>query len=282
MDNPTYARTVRAALAETKSKFELAEALALEIPERQAGRQAEGTEERPVPARLEEAREAIIQAGGEPRSVDTLANYRHTALWVGIVPGTEHFRWVPGASFTAHNEARGARMSYEEFAALEDKTSTAIRVGAGNRGSHGGPGTIDSWTPDQQAEAARHLMARPGVADAVAADPAAASHAAEAIRRQQDKARAERPVRETPERPDPVHEVMLELAAYGEGIRRDVDGMLGILHRDDVTAYAAVREYATGEADFMAEAARLIREAASGTHSMDDALSAMLRNEEGK
>lgn len=56
--------------------------------------------------------------------IDTLANYRLTALWVNEA-GTPHFGWVDGFSFTAHNEARKAGLSYDEFAANPRTTDLA-------------------------------------------------------------------------------------------------------------------------------------------------------------
>lgn len=107
-----YQRTVAAAVAETKSKFALAEALATEIPPRRPGPGPELT----VTEHLTLARVDIERAGGEARTVQTLAEYRETALWVSRgTPG--NYQWIPGISFTAHNEAHKAGLSYEEFAA---------------------------------------------------------------------------------------------------------------------------------------------------------------------
>jgi hypothetical protein len=130
----SYEKTVAAALAETQSKFALAEALATEI-EPQMGRDAETAD------RLDGARQAIIDAGGEERSVPTLANYRNTAQWVSG-PTLGNFRWIPKVSFTAHSAAREAGMGYDKFAALPVKTVDAIRHQAGKAGISGQPAAI--------------------------------------------------------------------------------------------------------------------------------------------
>jgi len=160
-----YEKTVAAAVAETKSKFRLAEALAEEIPARRSG----PTDDVAVPELLAEARMAIIAAGGEARSVETLRRYRETALWVGVEVGTHrNYRWVDGVSFTAHDEARVAGLSYEEFAAAP-KTSRAIRSESGKRMPGGGQPdeVIPSWSEEEKREAARVLVAE--APDAVAA-----------------------------------------------------------------------------------------------------------------
>jgi hypothetical protein len=137
-----YQKTVTAAVAETKSKFRLAEALAEDIPPRQPGPSEDAT----IGEYLAEARQAILDAGGEDRSVGTLAHYRKTALWVRDV-NVLNYRWVDGFSFTAHNEARLAGLSYDEFARI-----------------------IGTWTPEQKANAARELLADPQVASNVIED----------------------------------------------------------------------------------------------------------------
>jgi hypothetical protein len=113
-----YHRTVTAALSETASKFALAEALALDIAPRRGrpGRDEVGTDQQ-----LAEVREQIIEAGGEPRSVVTLRNYRLTALWVKH-PKTGAFRWLKGRCWSAHDEARQRGLSYAEFTALPADT----------------------------------------------------------------------------------------------------------------------------------------------------------------
>lgn len=179
----TYEKTVAAALAETKSKFGLAEALALDVPPRPRGGSAENDQS--VTAYLEQARQAIIDAGGEPRSTLTLRDLRATALWVSSGSGnTTTFNWIPGVSLTAHSEARGVGMSYEEFAA-NPRSSQKIREEYGKADKTAGPERIaKSWTPEQRASVARELLADPEVAEAVeddivqhvASDPVRTAH----------------------------------------------------------------------------------------------------------
>lgn len=118
MSGTGYHRTVSAALSETSSKFTLAEALATDIPPRR-GRPARN--EAGTDRQLSEAREQVCAAGGEPRSVATLRNYRLTALWVKN-PKTGSFRWLKGRCWSAHDEARQRGLSYAEFAALPPET----------------------------------------------------------------------------------------------------------------------------------------------------------------
>ena len=184
-----YERTIAAATAETATKFRLAEALALDIPAL-GMRPAQG---KTVPERLAEAREAIRQAGGEPRSVHTLAEYRETALWVSREL-TGHFRWVPSASFSAHNEARKSRISYADFAARGGMTVDQIRRESGNAGTDGKPAAVVAnamaqMTTAERAAIVTQALADPDVADrAIRQGPDAAGHIAGAQIR---KARAD-------------------------------------------------------------------------------------------
>jgi len=177
----TYERTVAAAVAESKSKFALAEALAEDIPPRGSGPNASGQPD--VKDLLAEAAEAIIRVGGEPHSVSTLDKYRQTALWAKK-PNSALYRWVPRSSFSAHLEARAVGISYEEFAALPKKTVDAIRLEVGRQPKSGSVSRIGSWTPEQRTEAARELLADPLVAKSVedaivehvASDPVRTAH----------------------------------------------------------------------------------------------------------
>jgi hypothetical protein len=118
-----YERTVHAAVNETHSKFSLGEALALDIAPRR-GRPAHG--ETSTDRQLSEAREEIVEAGGEPRAVATLRNYRLTALWVKH-PKSGDFRWIDGRCWSVHDEARQRGMSYAEFAAMTNVRVELIR-----------------------------------------------------------------------------------------------------------------------------------------------------------
>lgn len=136
MSGTDYHRTVSAALSETSSKFTLAEALATDIPPRRGrpARNEAGTDQQ-----LSEAREQVCAAGGEPRSVATLRNYRLTALWVKN-PKTGSFRWLRGRCWSAHDEARQRGLSYTEFAALPPETLVETVRGIFRESPDGHPG----------------------------------------------------------------------------------------------------------------------------------------------
>lgn len=124
MTTGRFPKTIAAALAETQSKFALAEAIALEIPA-----SVQGVSNN-LNAELDAMRDEIIEAGGEARAIPTLARYRETALWVQTF-ASEGFPWVEGTSFTAHSEAYGYKVDWGWFS--DDKrTTTEIRdyVGA--------------------------------------------------------------------------------------------------------------------------------------------------------
>lgn len=168
-----YTNVVTAALAETTSKFRLAEALAADIPARQSG----PSDEANINEELEAARQAIIAAGGEPRSAKTLRNYRDTALWVRPVNGS-NFQWVSGYSFTAHHEARMAGVSFEDFAA-NPRNARETRQEHGGGSKDGDPTKVVSgWSPEQKAAAAREVLSDPEVAREVYSDQEVATAAA--------------------------------------------------------------------------------------------------------
>lgn len=161
-----FERIIKAALSETRSKFALAEALAIEIPPRRSG----PSDDNIISSYLAKAIQAISDAGGEPRAVLTMADYRKTALWVQGV-NAPNFRWVKGTSFTAHNEARKVGLSYNKFVAMPLKTTDAIRAKAGKAGTDGPPSKIiETWTPAQRVETVRELVKDAAVARAVIAD----------------------------------------------------------------------------------------------------------------
>ncbi len=190
-----YGRVVTAALAETRSKFELAEALALDIPPRPQGGSVDNDQS--VREYLAEAREVIIVAGGEPRAVETLREYRKTALWVESgrdFPPT--FAWVQGVSFSAHDEARKTGLSYEDFAAMPKKTVREARQLTGSRPPDGEAATrqaVRSLPPDRKAEIVREALAESEVADQVVRHTPTRANLARAEntvdRQQQERAR---------------------------------------------------------------------------------------------
>ncbi|MQB01802.1 MAG: hypothetical protein GEU78_16235 [Actinobacteria bacterium] len=112
------------------------------------------------------ARQAIIDAGGEPKSVETLKHYRETALWVRFPGEPNRYQWIDDASFTAHRRAWAAGMSYEDFIALPIKTGDAVNEFVG-KGAIRGTSTIKTWSPEQKAAAARELLDDPDIADDV-------------------------------------------------------------------------------------------------------------------
>ena len=81
-----YTRTIKAALAETKGTFAIAEALALDIPKAQG--------QTGVKDELIKVRAAIIKVGAEPRSVDVLSKMRLVALHFS--PNGAKAEWVDG------------------------------------------------------------------------------------------------------------------------------------------------------------------------------------------
>jgi len=134
-----YDRSVNAAMRETASKFKLAEALALDIPADVGG----------AGEKIDEAREAIIEAGGEPRANKTLADYRLTAI---------HFQdgWAVGSSFASHNAARVAGISPDDFA-RKPLTVREIRDENGAQSPDSPATAIKNWSPEQKQEARDQL-----------------------------------------------------------------------------------------------------------------------------
>jgi hypothetical protein len=137
-----YDRIVAAALDEDSKKgsyfkFRTAEALALDIPEIGGGNRRP---EKDIPTRLNEARQAIVDAGGRARSVATLKDYRLAALWIRSEIAPYAFRWAE-AAINTHIAAVKHGMSYEDFAALpqEDLKVDKIREMHGAATTHGSP-----------------------------------------------------------------------------------------------------------------------------------------------
>lgn len=205
-----YSRTVSAALAETGSKFKLAEALALDIPSRQRGRH--GADVTDVSEYMEAARRAILDAGGEPKAVRTLTNYRTIALWVKD-PVKGNFRWISGASFTAHREACGAGMSYDDFVAMPSKKVRDIVPSKQEIALR----DVKDWPSARKAEVARELLADPEVAeqiedaitDHVAASPVRTAHVI-SKRRESLPPTRQPEVDDLPERPKRDYDAMVE------------------------------------------------------------------------
>lgn len=281
----TYERVVTAALAETTSKFKLAEALALDIPPRRRG--PTGPNEESVRAYLRQARQAILDAGGEPRHENTLDEYRLTALWVSR-DLSRNFAWLPGVSYSAHTEARKSGLTYETFEAMPSRTVDAVRDAVGRAGTDGPPESIVAdWTPEQKVEAAKALITEPAVADEVVRDPQARSHMQSAVERGNDRVR-EQWQREHPptDSPEPAPSVLDELT--------DLVGILaqGERFRDQLVAWAQkagpvarrpdIRDALHKSAQQFADTFMAILAIADSTGSMDDELARLLDQEDRK
>ena len=241
-----YQRTVAAAVGETKSKFALAEALATDIPPKRRGPGPELT----VTEHLIYARLEILRAGGESRSVETLAKYRDLARWVS--DGTVgNYAWLPGVSFTTHREAMEAGLSYGEFAANPKRPARQ-------------PDTA------KKAETARKLLDDPEVVKQVINDPVARA----SVRKALDEAYAEapKPYQGVAEKPGPDHEidVVVRLRAITGAIKAATDTILSGPHIDNTDDLVAI-------VDWQANALSIIRTALSGRSGMDAELAKILR-----
>jgi len=276
-----YTKTVAAALAEVKSTERLAEALATEIPPRT---QAEAVkEDRTVLEQLADVRQEIIDAGGKPRHVETLRQYRETALWVMITaegvntPGSDlQFRWLEGVSFTAHTEARKAGLSYEEFAGLPVKTVEVIRRTTGRVSQDGSPeSVVTRWSPEQKTQAAAILATDPDVVD----DPEESEDRLAARREERHGfATADHTGYDTPEAKAAAARELLADPDVAVRAFRDRETRLNIIKAKD-QAYAEIEETAKqahaadpviSEASDAARAARLLARISGATMDLAD------------
>jgi hypothetical protein len=275
-DSMTYDRIVAAALAETTSKFKLAEALALDIPSRRPG--PDSAQEYTIPEHLEHARLAILAAGGEPRAAQTLSDYRLTALWVSA-DLSRNFAWLPGVSFSAHNDARAVGLSYEDLVDLPAKTVDAVRRKAGTAGTRGSEQVARNWTPEEKAAAARELMKDPSVADQVAADPVAASHAAAAIDRHTER---QRELQRNVRRDDydhgdwPVNP--LNLVWEFRQLHKAIDRIAAEVSKRGAIVGPEERDALIEEVDWLRNALAMVEAGIKG-HSLDVALARILAGE---
>jgi hypothetical protein len=267
-----YPKSVAAALAETHSKFALAEALANEIPPEN------GRGNTTVTDALIAARDEIIEAGGEPRSVSTLERYRATARWVAenrTGSGTV-FAWVPGVSFTSHREAMEAGTSLAAFSA-DPKTAREVRADEGKASKDGDPvGIVKGWSEEQRIAAARELHHDPDVADELARDQTAKDEHMAALLRTSDSGMKEEAF--TPEREregvfwtlqSKVSSIVASLAAlstYLTALRNDPRMRnLASDERETLRGFAANLRGAADKLDVLAD-----------TESMDAALTRIL------
>lgn len=147
-----YPNTVSGGLDERRGKFALAEGLATDIPRTKSGPTADG--DTAVRDQLVEARQALIDAGAEPRSVRSLDDYRRTALWVSRELA-QNFAWASGRSWSSHVEAYKAGLTYDEYVALDDDEAKvdAIREANGKPTTHAGTikdGTVEAIKSDPE------------------------------------------------------------------------------------------------------------------------------------
>lgn len=272
-----YPRTVEAALAESRSKKALAEALAVEIPPRM-GR---GNDD--VSQGLTEARQAIIDAGGEPKAVRTLADYRLTARWVAGLTGEEKvtgkpvtFSWVEGVSFTAHSEAWRTGLTLAAFIA-EPMNTRRLRAEYGGPSKDGDPvGIVKGWSDEQRIQAAKELHHDPDVAQALVKDETSLGEYIVALTEVSDSGQKEAAF--TPEREREgvfwtlqskvatITRSLAELGTYLTAIRND----------------SRLRDMANDERTMLRGFATNLRQAAdkldvlADTESMDEALAKIL------
>jgi len=125
-----YEAIVAAALKEGNAGFEMAEALAIEIPRIGKGNSQEnGT----LTRSLEEAAQEIEDAGGKLFAVGTLRNRRTAALWVkdNTKGGQPPFNWREGSSLTAHEQAAKSGLNWTEWTKLPRTLAETRRMAGG-------------------------------------------------------------------------------------------------------------------------------------------------------
>jgi hypothetical protein len=258
-----YKKTVAAAVAETQSKFALAEALAIEIPPQRRGPKPKNSNA-PQPSVWEclmDVKLEIRRAGGEPKSETTLQQYRDTALWVSMnVQG--NFKWIKGVSFSAHQVACAEGLSYDEFAAMDKKTAAAVR----NRTEN----AVD--VVQKSAEIARNLLSDPDVVKQVINDPATRT----TVRKALDEAYAGAPkpyADHTDKQPhDHEVEVLVRLRAISAAIRAATD----VIHSGP--SLGATTDDLAAIVDRQIEELRVLREVLAGRSDMDAELAKILEN----
>ena len=145
-----YERILRAALNMKRSKFAMAEALALDIPKQPNG--SDGS----VKAALEEVADQIVDMGGDEVAVATLKAYRLTAFWVSGPSGGTTFDWRAGSSFDAHKRAMQGGMDYAEFA-RSPRSSRDIQRMLGQKMPSGQDKTVEEMTTSERVDMARAL-----------------------------------------------------------------------------------------------------------------------------
>ena len=149
-----YQRIMEAAKAGTKSKEQMAMALALDIPHKKEG------DGQVIDVALEAVRTQMIDAGYEDIPVGTLRNMRTTALWVEANGTTVvQFPWRGGSSFTAHQYAAKGGMEWSEFSRRPLKTRD-VQLMLGNKvTSTTVKKSVDHMTTVEKVDMARALAA---------------------------------------------------------------------------------------------------------------------------
>ena len=145
-----YEHILRAALAMKRSKYNLAEALVLDIPHKEEG------DGQVINAALEEVAQQIVDMGGDEIAVATLRHYRMTALWAKSPAGGQ-FRWREGSSFTSHVRAAQGGMDYDEFARTP-RTTREVQKMLGQKASTGSSSAkVEEMTATERVDMARAL-----------------------------------------------------------------------------------------------------------------------------
>lgn len=140
-----YQRIINAALTMKRSKFDMAEALYLDIPEKEEG------DGQSVSDSLKEVAKQIVDSGGDEIAWGTLAKYRVTAAWVFHAGTGTNFAWRDGVSFTAHLSAAQGSMDYALFAKLP-RTDAEVRAMLGNKVPYEVKLGIDTMTDTDKAD----------------------------------------------------------------------------------------------------------------------------------
>jgi len=212
MTQEQYETIIRAALSMKRSKFAMAEALVLDIPDTGHGGEGDGS----VNAALEEVAEQIVNMGGDDIAVGTLRKMRHTALWVqASTTGGTSFEWREGSSFTAHRRAYEGGMEWALFARMP-RTTRDVQKALGNKASVGSTSAkVEEMTTTERVDMARALAA----ADPDVVTEAATEQHKEAIKTATKKVATPDKGHKVPSKSD---EMTRQLAALQDVISRNV------------------------------------------------------------
>jgi hypothetical protein len=151
MTEAQYERIIKAAMSLKRSKFALAEALVLDIPE--------DTDHGLVGVALEEVAAQIVDTGADELSITALRSMRNTALWVYSKSDQSEFGWVEGSPYTAHMRAAEGGMDYDLFA-RKSMTTREVQAALGNKVSSNTVNhTVENMTTVEKVDMARALAA---------------------------------------------------------------------------------------------------------------------------